>query len=512
MFPIRQGWTALSLLASLLLVLPGYADPAGTYRGDLGHSGYSSETLTLPVSLLWRHTTEASPLSPVSPVYAEGLIYFSAGDHVYAINAKDGATVWRYPSTDDNPTVFASTPTVDQGAVYVGSDAGDLDKIDAKSGQLIWSKSVGGAVRGAPTVDGNTVYFGSSDYHCYAKDTKTGTTLWSFPTNGLISSAPNVSDRNVYFASGDDSVYCLEKATGKKVWSLAFNTDPTAAPPVYSDDVLYVSVANVVHAINARSGETLWNVAVGSGVTAMPTVGPDFVGVAALDGTYSVFDHHGRLRWRRSLGNPAYAPQFLTDNVILIPGRNGVIFALNADTGKLVWEYADTASVTKKLAPPTNMEIYSAPLVVDHTLYVLSDDGTLSALTPTALATLPPRITAMVPEPGSVVSGSGIAPSATVVDEGAGIDPRSVSLSVDGQAVQGVLYDAYSSQIKKDMPGADAKTLDQLSDGAHEIVVTAKDWHGNVVIHSWGFFVDNAQPAQDNGPMDNGGPMGDNGP
>ena len=48
------------------------APVVGFYRGDLGHTGVSSETLAAPLSLLWRHTTQAAANNPASAITANG--------------------------------------------------------------------------------------------------------------------------------------------------------------------------------------------------------------------------------------------------------------------------------------------------------------------------------------------------------------------------------------------------------------------------------------------------------
>ena len=125
----------------------------------------------------------------------------------------------------------------------------------------------------------------------------------------------------------------------------------------------------------------------------------------------------------------------------------------------------------------------------DGTLYVLSNDGSLSALRADALNVLPPQADDMTPLPGSTVSAA-VYPSATVKDEGSGIDPASVSLLLDGTAV------AARRLRPQQEPGLGGHVLPgrglrpALSDGAHQVVVKATDWRGNAVTQTWGFVMD----------------------
>ena len=66
-------------------------------------------------------------------------------------------------------TGAVTSPTVDKGLVYAGSDAGDLYAVDAVTGAIRWFTHVGGAVS-SPTVAKGVVYVGSVDGNLYAAD------------------------------------------------------------------------------------------------------------------------------------------------------------------------------------------------------------------------------------------------------------------------------------------------------------------------------------------------------
>jgi outer membrane protein assembly factor BamB len=375
--------------------------------------------------------------------------------------------------------------------VYVGSDGGVLYKLDAKTGKMLQSVKVGGPVRAAPTVEDGTVYFGSADFHCYAASTDTLGLLWSFTTGGTVLTSPCIAGDDVIFASSDSAVTCVAKTSGRKQWALDFEGDPTASPPAYTDGTLYVGAGNTLYAIDAQNGSTQWKRPLSAAATDAPTLWPGGIGVGALDGTLSVFGHGGRLRWRDGLGSPSLAPALVAGSLILVPTQYGALYALQADTGRLAWEYVTPASTAKKVAPPETAEISSAPLLANGTLYLLSDDGTLSALRADAISALPPHATALTPTPGSTIAGTSVAPSARVIALGCGLDPSSVSLTLDGQPLAGVAYSAAQSQV-----ALDPTTLSRLDDGAHELVLKATDWRGNTLTQSWGFFVDNALDPQ----------------
>ena len=188
-----------------------------------------------------------------------------------------------------------------------------------------------------------------------------------------------------------------------------------------------MGAGSTLYAFSARSGEPRWSQELPAEVTCWPTVGPGFVAIGTVEGGVYAFTPQGRLRWRKTMHYPVVGVPLLAGDVFLVPGQRGVLYALQAGTGRTLWNYTVPASVTKHEARAGYTQITSSPIFVDGTLYILSNDGSLSALRADALSTLPPKADTLTPTPGSTISKAAY-PSATIKDEGSGIDPASVSL------------------------------------------------------------------------------------
>lgn len=64
-----------------------------------------------------------------------------------------------------------------------------------------------------------TIYFGSTaDDSVRAMDLTTGRFKWIFTTDGPVRFAPQIVDKKVYFTSDDGFLYCLNAANGKELW------------------------------------------------------------------------------------------------------------------------------------------------------------------------------------------------------------------------------------------------------------------------------------------------------
>ena len=64
------------------------------------------------------------------------------------------------------------------GVLYIGSENGYIDAVDAMSGEHLWRFRSGGAISNAPIVHDGRVFVGSDDGRVYALDAANGDRLW----------------------------------------------------------------------------------------------------------------------------------------------------------------------------------------------------------------------------------------------------------------------------------------------------------------------------------------------
>lgn len=462
------------------------------YRNDTGHSGYTDAPMPTPLSLIWRHTGAYAKGNPASPVYADGVVYFGAGPNVYAVNAADGALRWQFPASGAATANFESTPALDNGGLYIGGDDSQMYKLDAKTGAQVWVKKVGGTVRSSPVVGGGLVFFGSTDRQCYAVSADTGQSVWATPTQGAITASPTLSGGQVVFASSDNILYSLNAANGKSAWSVHLPSDPSASPPVLSEGNLYVGAGSSLFSLNGR-GTTRWQRDLQSGLVTPPTVGGGNVYVVTQDRKVHALSDRGRPRWTANIDYLTNAAPLLAGNVLLVPTQHGILYGFDAQSGALRWEYVVQAVGTKTQPKYQSTDVTSAPIWAAGTLYVQSDDGTVSAFRADAVDKVAPQIADMSPAPGAVVAGVRIPYGARVYDDGSGIDPASVTFLVDNSPASLVKYmPSYNGvyiDLTKDVQGFSNRPA---ADGLHQITLQARDWRGNVLTRNWAFTVDNS--------------------
>lgn len=490
-----------ALAASLLFALqasPGQAqtapaaNSAAFYRSNIEHTGATASPLATPLSLLWRHTTTAVRDNTASPIASASAVYFGSGPHFYALNPKDGRIRWKFPDTKDGSSTFESTPALVDGALYVGCDDSDLYKLDAKTGKQIWSVQLGGAVRSSPIVDQGVVYFGCSDRNAYAVSADSGKIIWSKQTGGAITASPTIVMGQAIFAASDNCLYAFNLADGRQNWFVRLPSDASGSAPVIGNRTIYVGSGSTLYALHGRGGSPAWQLDLKAAISAPPTLSDGTVYISTVNSYVYAVGDRGKLLWSKHLDYPSYAPALLAGGTLVVPTQHGIVYALNAKTGATTWEYVVQAAGTATQPRYASTDIASAPTWYDGTLYVLSDDGTLSAFRADAVDKSSPQATNLYPPPGSVVAGVQIPYGATLVDVGSGINPSTVKLSLDDSPISLAKYDPSKNGVV--IPPSDAaKDLASrpLGDGVHQVTLEAKDWRGNSLTRTWAFTVDN---------------------
>lgn len=482
------------------------------YRGGPGHAGFINAPIPGTPAIRWQNTTSPGPGDASGPAYADGVIYFGSGNHVYAINAADGTVKWQYPekSFDQSGQAplgpFNCPPTISQGRVYIGADDNKLYVLDAKTGENLWQFAASGPIRGAAVIDGGVAYFGSEDGYVYDVRLDNQQEAWGgrFKTNGPVMSSPMIENGFIYF-SDDSDVYGVNEQSGRLIWTQQIIGGMTA-DPVLENGTIYVGAARTLEAIVARSGSTRWQTTLPSEASAVATTGgpEDMIYIPTTDDHLCALDSRGLIRWQVNLKDQVLAPPLLTPTALYVTTRTGTIFALDPTSGAIDWVYSVKSTNAPAVTPAngngtaqTPDVFTAAPLAADRRLYTLADDGTLTAFSPDAPDSVPPTVVSTYPNANNAVAGVNIPYQITVQDVGSGVRPDSVSLQVDGKTIP-VQFDPVQDLVEvQSEPSSDSgalgytqMTLPTLPGGQHTAVLTVSDWRGNKLVHNWAFTVD----------------------
>ncbi len=157
----------------------------------------------------------------------------ATGDSKWLI--KTALPVWGSPAVVDDLVYFG----LGNGSVSERdpNPAGELLCVDAKDGSTVWRFPTGDSVLGRPAIDAYHAYFGSSDNKVYCVNRKNGKLCWYCDLGSpmiaspvLVKCACSDTTLRVNVVSSDGVVASLDTNTGRVIWS--HNLMPSLGAPV----------------------------------------------------------------------------------------------------------------------------------------------------------------------------------------------------------------------------------------------------------------------------------------
>jgi outer membrane protein assembly factor BamB len=175
--------------------------------------------------IIWSRDLPAP--SESSPLVDHGRVYFGTQSGlVYALNAANGDVIWTYQA---GGSVKAS-PTLKEGVLYFGDYSGQVQAVSASDGHRIWRSGSEGALLGSGTfystaaVVYGRVFLGNTDGRIYAYDAGNGRLDWAVQTGNYVYASPAVTEApglgpTIYLGSYDGTFYALNARTGGIDWT-----------------------------------------------------------------------------------------------------------------------------------------------------------------------------------------------------------------------------------------------------------------------------------------------------
>lgn len=299
-------------------------------------------------TILWHHQMGSTVESLIA---TQKTIFISSVDEaVYALHANNGNLIWRYVTAGQNGVLLAG---VTNNAIFAAADMGQyfaagntLYAIDEGTGNVLWSSPIL-ETNSLPLVAGTAVYVGGDITGlAEAFQSSNGKNLWSRNASYGFSS-PTLSNGVLYLSTQNNVVYALQAATGSILWQRAGAklTNAFNQTPVVNGTIVYNWGDGYLYALRASDGTTLWQTTLAGSV---PPVVTNNVVCTLRNGTLYAFQAEtGSPLWHIDNGGVG---QLLENNgVIYIStnnfGQSGMIYALNATNGSLLWKYQLDAPV-----------------------------------------------------------------------------------------------------------------------------------------------------------------------
>lgn len=310
-----------------------------------------------------------------------GTVYVANNQHIYAVNLENGTEKWRFPQEADRKISFFAAPALtEDGQLVVGGYDHLFYSLDPANGSVKWTFDGADNIYVAgPLAAGEQIFAPNSNNQLYAL-ALAGNLVWKFETGHSLWGTPATNGDNLYLASMDHYVYAIDKASGAQVWKTEDLGGAVAGSPTLGPDgVLYVGTfANDLIALDTTDGSEIWRVAASNWVWSGPALDGEFLYFGDLSGTmYSLNAVDGSIRWqvqpdtsdKKAISN---SPLVVNDTVYFVTD-GGALWALDTQTGT---GWSKTVEGRLYTAPEVAGDtILIAAVDTDAILYAFNLDG-----------------------------------------------------------------------------------------------------------------------------------------
>ncbi len=345
-----------------------------------------------------------------SPVVAEGKIFVvDIYAKLYAFDANSGAKLWESQIGDakdvaghisiisgemvgNKGALFGGGVSYDDGKLFATSGLGDVQAFNPADGKPLWKVRPGGPLRGAPAIGNGQLYVMSQDNQIFVLKESDGSLVWSEAASLEVSGvfgvgAPAVAQGSVVagFSSGELNAYRYEN--GRSLWadalsrtsistSVASLSDVDASPVIDRGRVFAIGQGGRMVSMELVTGQRLWEINV-AGIATPWVVGEWIFVIDDQARLLCLSRSTGKVRWvsqlpryrhdKKKNGPIIWTGPLLAGDRLIVASSEGQLANINPANGAL-------QSQTKAGAP-----VYLPPIVANNTLYVLTNDGHLTA-------------------------------------------------------------------------------------------------------------------------------------
>ena len=284
-----------------------------------------------------------------------------------AYSLKKGMKLWSFESQKR----IVGTPAVSEGVVVFGSADRFVYGLNAENGSLLWKVEAKEPVLGAVTIDKGIAYVGASDQTFRAIEIHSGKVVWEYAgVKGYIESKPLVTADKVIFGAWDNTLYALDKNTGKELWKWTggltrMHYSPAAVWPVAAEGKVFIAdPQRAMTAVDIENGNTVWRTFESK---VRETIGLSEDGQQIYSKTmndsivcYATQGKAPQKIWASNVGfGYEHAPSMPQEKGGVVYGstKEGLIFALEAKTGKVLWKHKIGNSLISTVVPLSGKEV-----------------------------------------------------------------------------------------------------------------------------------------------------------
>jgi len=375
---------------------PNWQQSGGATTHDIGHSVLNQNPKEVWSTDIGSGASGSYKLLS-QPVIAEDKIFaMDSKGVVTAYRLSDGKELWERetePKDADNSAIGGGI-SYDKSVIYASTGFGEVLALEAKSGKVIWRRSLKSPLRSAPTISDNRLFVISIDNETFALDAKTSLILWqhrgiSESSTLMGSSSPAVDGDTVVVAYSSGELFGIRAQNGRVVWdevlamprnigALPAIADIKALPVIHDNRVYAISHGGRMVSLQERRGDLVWDLDIGGINT--PVISGNVAYIVSLDSELIAIDiENGQIIWKEVLqsledmSDKSSKPVMwfgpvLANNKLWLTNSMGSLISYDAITGKEDYKKEEFES-----------SFSLPPIIAKQILYVLSDDGDIIA-------------------------------------------------------------------------------------------------------------------------------------
>lgn len=234
------------------------------------------------------------------PTVGRYVVIKAIDGHVRAFSPENGSLIWSFQQIEPNLVLHAaSTPLISDNSVFVGYANGNLVRLNANNGDLLWQQPIAiaegaFAIQRMIDIDANPVIY---NHHVYAAtyqgkiaslDWRSGEPIWSRD----ISSYTGMSADNntIYISDAQSNLWAFNASTGNTAWQQTkLAARVISAPASIGNYIVVGDAEGYVHWLNKTDGHFAARDYVGNKIFATPLVENGIVYILTSSGSLTAY-------------------------------------------------------------------------------------------------------------------------------------------------------------------------------------------------------------------------------
>ena len=307
---------------------------------------FLDQKLTPPLRLLWQRELDAPGIGGI--LFADDLaLLLTTGPTFYAFDSRSGELRGKSGVVES----VCGPPSL-VGELLVYAELGKkpaLHAIDLQTSQTVWSQS--GTFCASVTARNDTLISASEEGKVSAFLASSGELLWSRSIGGRVRVGASLGKRLAFVGSGSGDLMALLIGNGEEAWSRQLDSGVRSRPAVATlkavgeeglseTIVITATAAGTVYGLTAESGAVRWQIALKGRLTPGMALTTSMLVVGSVDRhVYGLDPRTGELQWRFETGGIVKGSPAATAQTVYFGSADGYVYGLEVSSGQLLWKY-----------------------------------------------------------------------------------------------------------------------------------------------------------------------------